>query len=206
MVLKSNGMTYTSGGVAYNIINRTGCLGIAVKGMDGVNIYNNTLYTDEVVWTSNSQPGMASGLIDVFENDAQSVPSTNTTIRNNIFYTKHQVRNILIEDSGSLDGFSSDYNVFYCEDGDPMFGYPGEGDITFTEWQAHGYDAHSVVLDPDFNNFTDFVPNSRLNYGTNLGSTWETGLSTSAVWDVCSTPATTNQNGTWQVGARIHSA
>jgi len=210
MVLKSNGMTYTSGGVAYNIINRTGCLGIAVKGMDGVKIYNNTLYTDEVVWTSNDQPGMASGLIDVFENDAQSVPSTNTTIRNNIFYTKHQVRNILIEDSGSLEGFSSDYNVFYCEDGDPMFGYPGEDDITFAQWQAHGYDLNSVVLNPNFKNFTDFVPGYRLDYGIDLGDEWKTGLSTSATWDECVTPLTEDQNGTverngrWQVGARIY--
>jgi hypothetical protein len=43
-----------------------------------------------------------------------------------------------------------------------------------------------------------------LNYGTNLGATWLSGLSTTATWVAGSTPATVNQNGTWQVGARIY--
>jgi uncharacterized repeat protein (TIGR02059 family) len=63
-----------------------------------------------------------------------------------------------------------------------------------------------VVVNPNFNNFTDFVPATRLNYGKDLGSAWQTGLSTTATWIVGSSPATTNQNGTWQVGARVYEA
>jgi uncharacterized repeat protein (TIGR02059 family) len=124
---------------------------------------------------------------------------------NNIFYTVNQVYNIAVEEEEDLVGFESDYNVFYCEAGTPVFNYLGTKK-TFAEWQALGFDTHSVVVNPNFNNFTDFVPATRLNYGKDLGSAWQTGLSTTATWIVGSSPATTNQNGTWQVGARVYEA
>ncbi|MRR22205.1 hypothetical protein EG830_04410, partial [bacterium] len=43
---KSNGMTDNSGVVAYNII-KNPKVGIVVKGMNGVRIYNNTLYCEK---------------------------------------------------------------------------------------------------------------------------------------------------------------
>jgi uncharacterized repeat protein (TIGR02059 family) len=207
MVLKSNGMTYTSGGVAYNILNKTGNIAVAIKGTNGINVYNNTFYSDEVKWTSNSNPGTAYGIVDIFANDGLSpwVYSTGTKIKNNIFYTVNQIYNITIEDTQDLAGFESDYNIFWCEAGTPMFNYLGTAK-TFAQWQALGYDTHSKVINPNFNNFTDFVPSTRLDYGTDLGSTWQTGLSTTATWVVGSSPTTTNQNGFWQVGARIYDA
>ena len=205
MVIKSNGMNYTSGGVAYNIINRTGCIGIAVKGMHNVPIYNNTFYSDEVMYTSPAVAGTNSGLVDIFANDGLTpwVYPTTTKIKNNIFYTVNKIYNINIEESQDLTGFESDYNIFWCEAGTPMFKYVGV-DKTFAQWQALGYDTHSIVINPHFVNFTDFVPATRLDYGTNLGSSWQKGLSTNAVWAVGSAPATTNQSGTWQVGARVY--
>jgi hypothetical protein len=77
---------------------------------------------------------------------------------------------------------------------------------TWAQWQALGYDAHSKIVNPNFINTTDFVPASRLDYGTNLGTEWEAGLSTKAQWIVGSSPATINQKGKWQVGARLHAA
>ena len=56
MVLKSNGMTNTAGGVAYNIINKTGNIAVAIKGMNGVHVYNNTFYSNELKFTGNSNP------------------------------------------------------------------------------------------------------------------------------------------------------
>jgi hypothetical protein len=172
--------------------------------MKNVSIYNNTFYSDEVRWTSNSAPGTDYGLIDIFANDGVTPRAypTGTKIKNNIFYTVHQVFNIDIVDPQDLVGFESDYNIFWCEAGTPMFQYLGT-EKTFAQWQALGYDTHSKVINPNFNNFTDFVPATRLDYGTDLGTTWQTGLSKSAVWTVGSAPATTNQNGTWQVGARL---
>ena len=206
IIRKSNGMTNTSGGVAYNIINRSrtgiglASCGIAVKGINNVNIYNNTFYSNE---NTSRNGGTWRGLIDVYANDSPAAYSTGTKIKNNIFYTKYQIYNIFIYEAGDLPGFESDYNVFYCETGAPMFDYLGTPK-TFTEWQALGFDAHSVVVNPNFTNFTDFVPGTRLDYGTSLGTTWQAGLSVNAVWNVGSSPTTANQNGPWQVGARIY--
>jgi hypothetical protein len=205
VVLKSNGMTYTAGGVAYNIINQTGDIAIAIKGTNGVAVYNNTFYSNEVTFTNNSAPGTAYGIVDIFANDGLSpkVYSKGTKIKNNIFYTANQIYNISIEDSQDLEGFESDYNLFWCETGAPVFNYLGSKK-TFAEWQALGFDTHSIVVNPQFNNVNDFVPAARLDYGTDLGSTWSVGLSTTASWTVGTAPATNSQNGTWQVGARIY--
>jgi membrane carboxypeptidase/penicillin-binding protein len=84
-----------------------------------------------------------------------------------------------------------------------MFSYLGVSK-TFAQWQALGYDTHSVVANPNFIDLTNFIPASRLDYGTNLGTIWQTGLSITATWVLGNTPATNDQNGTWQVGARIY--
>ena len=63
---------------------------------------------------------------------------------------------------------------------------------------------HSKIVNPNFTNTTDFLPTARLDYGKNLGSDWEAGLSTEARWMVGSSPSIINQNGKWQVGARLH--
>jgi uncharacterized repeat protein (TIGR02059 family) len=189
-------MAFTSGGIAYNIIKDSPTIGVIVRGINNVPIYNNTFY--------NSTTG-TSALIFIQENEsaAGSPTSSGCKIYNNIFYTTTQSINIYISDLSCTEDFESDYNVFYCTAGTPFFGY-GTNTLTFAQWQALGYDTHSVVVNPNFNNSTDLLPNSRLNYGTNLGTTWQTGLSTSATWTVNSAPATTVQNGSWQAGARIY--
>jgi len=196
---KSNGMTDGSGVVAYNII-KNPKVGIVVKGMNGVRIYNNTLYTDKTT----AQTGR--GLIDVHTNtdNGLNAPSTGTKVFNNVFYTKDNTYCINVMDKESLVDFQSDYNIFFCEAGTPRFNAGGT-DLTFSEWQRLGYDVHSVIKDPNFNNFTDFVPAVRLDYGTDLGEIFSDGLATDAVWGTVS-PKTVKQNGTWQAGARIYSA
>ncbi|HPR73361.1 MAG TPA: T9SS type A sorting domain-containing protein [Bacteroidales bacterium] len=196
---KSDGMTDVTGVVAYNII-KNPRVGIVVKGMNGVRIFNNTLYTDKTT----EQTGR--GLIDVHSNldNGLNAPSTGTKIFNNIFYTKNNTYCINVMDQESLVGFQSDYNVFYNESGSPRFN-AGGSPKTFAEWQALGYDVHSVVISPNFNNFTDFVPASRLDYGADLGSDFAEGLATDAVWGNVS-PRTVRQNGIWQAGARVYGA
>jgi len=202
IIRKSNGMTNTSGGVAYNIIVNPNT-GVVVKGISGVNIYNNTLYSNRTT-SQTWRP-----LIDIYANDSFSpaIVSSGTKVKNNIFYTEYQVYNISLE-SESATGFESDYNIFYCKSGTPMFQYgpaSNKRDLTFSQWQALGYDTHSVIINPNFINTSDFVPVSRLDYGMDLGTAWQTGLSVTATWTVGVSPSTTNQNGTWQVGARIYS-
>ena len=58
---KSDGMTDNSGVIAYNIINNPK-VGIVVKGMNGVRIYNNTLYSERTPCPDQR------GLIDIHTN------------------------------------------------------------------------------------------------------------------------------------------
>ena len=191
-------MTNTSGGVAYNIVRNPMATAGVAKGMNNVSFYNNTFYSDL------SSPWR--GLIDIYSNTdiSPNIASTGTKIKNNIFYTVNQIYNIAVHDAACLSGFESDYNVFYCESGTPVFNYL-ESRKTFAQWQALGYDKHSVVINPKFNNTTDFLPSTRLDYGTDLGTAWKTGLSTSATWTTGVSPATANQGDKWQAGARIYS-
>jgi len=188
-----------AGGVAYNIV-KSPNVGIVIKGMSGVCIYNNTLYQDRTT----SETGR--GLIDIYSNsDVTSISvSHGTKIYNNIFYTKYETFCINIMDKESLIGFESDYNVFYCETGSLKFNAGGSVK-TFKEWQALGYDTHSVVINPDFKDLINFVPAKRLDYGKNLGSEFSYGLSPDAKWGTTD-PGTQAQNGAWQVGAVIYGA
>ena len=171
----TNGMTNTSGGVAYNIVKNPIATAGVVKGMNNVSYYNNTIYS--------SISGPWRGLIDIYSNTdiTPNVPATGAKIKNNIFYTVNQIYNIAIHDAACLPGFESDYNVFYCESGTPVFNYL-ESRKTFAQWQALGYDQHSVVINPNFINTVDFVPAARLDHGTDLGTAWQAGLATTAAW------------------------
>ncbi len=194
-----NNMVNTGGGVAYNIV-KSGAVGINIKGMSNVNVYNNTLYTDRTTaetWR---------GLIYIYTHTdiTPNSVSHGTKIYNNIFYTKDQTYCIQIADKESTVGLESDYNVFYCESGTPLFFYCGEVK-TFAQWQALGYDTHSKVINPGFKDLVNFVPAVRLDYGKDLESMWAEGLSINARWGTTD-PERTRQNGHWQVGARIHEA
>ena len=170
--------------------------GIIAKGMSGVKIYNNTFYNKR-----NVGEGVVGSIYINSNFDVPSNPaSTNCQIYNNIFYTKHQVSNIFC-DSASLVGLQCDYNVYYCEDGEPVFKIAGNM-ITLTQWKAMGYDKHSVVVNPNFNDFTSLIPSAVLNYGTNLGSTWQYGLDITTQWNG-SDPIVRSQGSNWQVGAYI---
>jgi uncharacterized repeat protein (TIGR02059 family) len=195
----SSNMINSAGGVAYNIV-RSGAVAINIKGMSNVSVFNNTLYTDRT--TSETWRG----LVYIYTNTdvAPNSVSHGTKIFNNIFYTKYQTHCIQIGDVESLTGFESDYNIFYCESGSPLFNYCGSIK-TFAQWQALGYDTHSVVINPNFKDFINFVPTARLDFGKDLGSAWKDGLSVNAKWGTTD-PTTTAQNGKWQVGAIIHAA
>jgi hypothetical protein len=69
-------------------------------------------------------------------------------------------------------------------------------------WQAMGYDLHSVVINPNFVDFNDFIPAERLDFGKDLGPNLLSGLAIDATWNRTAV-STEDQNGTWQVGARI---
>jgi hypothetical protein len=187
-------MTFTSGGCAYNIC-KNGKFAARVKGINGIKFYNNTFYSGD---------GSGFYLILITENMDRAIPapSTGTKIFNNIFYSTRQMPMIKTE-TRCLTGFESDYNVYWCTTGEPTFDIDGVVH-SWAQWRAHGYDAHSIILNPDFKDTIDFVPRIRLDYGKDLGAEWQEGLSTTARWVVGLAPATKKQNGAWQAGARIY--
>jgi hypothetical protein len=201
VVRKSDGMTDTNGSVAYNIFRSPEATAIAIKGMNGVRVYGNTFYSSNVSYTA---PGAGTwrGLVDVYENDSPVAASTGVKIMNNIFYTKNQIYNIYVYELSDTVGLECDFNVYYCEAGTPLFNFCGTS-MTFAQWQALGYDTHSQVVNPAFIDTVDFVPSEPLFYGTDLGSSFDYGLSVDAVWG-SGDPDTTLQGSTWQVGARIY--
>jgi hypothetical protein len=194
----TNNMKNTGGGVGYNIV-KGGVVGFVIKGMSNVNVYNNTFYNDRTpaqTWRP---------LLHIYtntDNGGYSVAHDNRVF-NNIFYTKYETFAISIDDAESLKGLQCDYNIYWCENGNPRFNINGSVK-TFAEWQAMGYDAHSVVIDPKFKDLINFVPAKRLDYGINLSTEWEVGLAPGAKWGK-KDPQLSRQNGKWQVGAVIYS-
>jgi hypothetical protein len=189
-------MKNTGGGVAYNIV-KGGAVAMVVKGMSNVNIYNNTFYTDrtpEQTWRP---------LLHIYTNTDPGVHSVSqgTKVYNNIFYTKYQTFAITVEDEESLAGLECDYNLYWSESGSPIFNVNGVTK-TFEDWQAMGFDKHSVIANPNFKDLVNFAPSARLDYGKDLGQEWVQGLAVNAKWG-STDPATVSQNGRWQVGAVI---
>lgn len=201
IIRKSNGMTDTTGVVAYNIIRNPPAVGIVVKGMNGVRIYNNTLYSEDSVYVSGGI-GTWRGLIDVYKNDNPVADAKGVKIKNNIFYTVNRIANINVMDTACLEGFESDYNIFWCEAGEPMFMLAGNR-LTLTQWRERGYDLHSQVMNPYFINTRDLVPSFRMQWGT--PTAFDMGIAANASWVTGRDLPLVRQNGLyWQQGARIY--
>jgi hypothetical protein len=194
---KSSGFNYTCGGVAYNVYTSSFMVGTGAKGLGGVRFYNNSFYNTR-------KPGQGViGSVYINSNNDWGAPgpvSTNCQIFNNVFYTKHQVANIYC-DQASLVGLKCDYNLYWCEDGEPVFRIAGKT-ITLTQWKAMGFDQHSLRINPNFTSFATLVPSAPLNFGTNLGSVWQYGLDPQTEWNG-SDPILKAQPAVWQLGAYV---
>jgi hypothetical protein len=190
-------MSNTGGGIAYNIV-KGGAVAVVVKGMSNVNVFNNTFYSDRTT-SQTWRP-----LLHIYTNvdDGGYSVAHGTQIFNNIFYTKYQTYAITIDDNESLNGLKCDYNVYWCETGTPRFVVNGQV-LSFTQWQALGFDLHSHVFNPEFKDLINFVPGSRLDLGISLGQEWDAGLSTTAQWG-SGDPQLATQDETWQVGAVLY--
>jgi hypothetical protein len=201
IIRKSNGMTDTAGVVAYNIIRNSPAVGVVVKGMNGVRIYNNTFYSEDSLYVG---PGIGTwrGLIDVYKNDSPVADAKYVKIKNNIFYTKNRIINVNVMDTACLQGFECDYNTYWCETGEPMFRIAGV-DLTLTQWRQRGYDIHSQLRDPYFIDTESLVPSWRVEWGT--PTEFNMGIAANARWVVGQDLPLVAQNGLyWQQGARVY--
>jgi hypothetical protein len=110
--------------------------GISIYRIDGGSgSQNNHILNNTILMASDGRWG-----INIPNSD-----DTNNHLFNNIVYSEHDWRGSISIATPTLDGFASDYNIlmdrFSVDDGNSR--------ITFSEWQALGYDTHSLLSSPD---------------------------------------------------------
>lgn len=147
--------------LVYNI-NTTGTIyGVYGTSLSNVGIYHNTIVLDEQTATTGTTYGM------------YVYGTTDVNIKNNIVYINRSGTgakyNLYFSSTGVT---SSNNNVLYMGStggATNAIGYMSSAKTTLADWQAAGYDANSVAVDPLFNGFGDYVPNELLL--NNMGAT-----------------------------------
>jgi hypothetical protein len=176
IVLKAETNVYTSEKINGNVFTNNN-FGVRIKGVSGVELYNNTIDNcDAGIYISDDE-GAGQGI--------------NNVLKNNIISNCTNL--ITIASGGGIS--ESNYNILYN-------GLINGG--TFAAWQGGGYDANSYDSNPNFKATTELWPvspsNARGN-GVNLGSTYQLGLDTQTVWP--DSVITTTQLSKWSIGAYI---
>lgn len=221
--------TYMRTGTAmlcgYNVLVDAAFNYLTDLGSDKSQFFNNTIIrTSRYDALSKEYVG-----IYIEEWDATGTPTSNCKIWNNIFVLNgettgadpvHNHHHIYLEQSSCLVGFESDYNVFYTKRTDgKMFRIGGIGgtEYTFSEWQALGYDTHSVLITSEAEMKALFVDYDNGDYrlasgsqaigaGNDLGTGYDYGLDASTDFgDADETPTivTKQQTVPWDCGAFI---
>lgn len=175
-------------GCFYNISYLSGILS---KGLSNFKIYGNT------VINSNRNGIMLMSAVD------GSRISTNI-VKNNIVVDYTGVGHLVaIENELTSARHIIDYNVYYSTREKPFL--VDNVEYTFAEWQALGYDAHSVFVDPQIS-YAQPWPTSPITIGENLGTDYNTGLDITTNWGSATTVpsvVTKQQGANWQVGAYV---
>ncbi|MBK7631891.1 MAG: right-handed parallel beta-helix repeat-containing protein [Ignavibacteriales bacterium] len=144
--------------VAGNIIHDNGYGGGSAINMDCVQdskIFNNVIYNNHATGIAMYQIDGAEGSKNnkIFNNTIVHPTdgrwailivngSTGNTVYNNILINNHSFRGSICIDEESKTGFVSDYNLLENRLSDD----DGNSNISFTSWQALGYDTHSQVV------------------------------------------------------------
>lgn len=147
--------------VERNVIYENGYGGGSGINMDGVTdtiVRNNLLYDNHASGISIYQIDGGSGSQDnrILNNtilmpadgrwaiNIPNVADTDNHLFNNIAYNEHSWRGAITIATPTLEGFASDYNIlvdrFSVDDGDTS--------LSFSEWQALGFDTHSLLASP----------------------------------------------------------
>jgi parallel beta-helix repeat protein len=125
-----------------NLIYNNHATGIAMYQIDGGDASkNNKVYNNTVI-----QP--ADGRWNILAVDG----STGNTLYNNILINHHSFRGSIAIDAASTNGFVSDYNILVNRLSDD----DGNSNMTLSQWQALGYDLHSIIASPEEQIFIDY--------------------------------------------------
>jgi hypothetical protein len=134
-----------------------GGAGINLDGVQGAFIYNNLLYQNHATGIALFQLDGAAPSIDadivyntiINASDARWCilavnGSSGAQVYNNIIINQHPWKGSIALDPDAVPGFNSDYNILVNS-----LSNTGDGNhITLAQWQALGYDAHSMLAAP----------------------------------------------------------
>lgn len=139
--------------------------GINCDGVADSWIYNNLLYMNHASGISLYRIDGAAGSYSnrIYNNTIINAPdsrwclninndSYGDTLYNNILINLHSWRGSVCIDASSLPGFQSDYNIVV----NSMSDDGGNTRMTLAEWQALGYDLHSMLADSLDSVFVDW--------------------------------------------------
>jgi hypothetical protein len=139
-----------------NLLYNNHASGISLYAIDGAHgSSNNKVYNNTIVMAANSRWPVN------IPHDKKSPPAGNV-IENNILYTPDSNHGAILIAKASVSGFKSDYNVVVNRFSDN----DGNGNLTLAEWQALGFDIHSLVSTP----VQLFVDPATLNFQLQAGS------------------------------------
>jgi hypothetical protein len=126
-----------------NLIYNNHATGIAMYQIDGGDASkNNKVYNNTIIQPSDGR-----------WNIIAVNGSTGNTLYNNILISHHSFRGSIAIDAASTTGFVSDYNILVNRLSDD----DGSSNMTLTQWQALGYDIHSMIADPENQIFVDYT-------------------------------------------------
>jgi len=129
--------------ISNNLIYNNHATGIAMYKIDGGDgSKNNKVFNNTVIQPSD-------GRWNILVVDG----STGNTLYNNILINHHSFRGSIAVDAASLSGLISDYNIVvnrFSNNG-------GSSNMTLAQWQALGYDLHSMIANPESQIFIDHL-------------------------------------------------
>lgn len=188
----STGTEYTSGGVYYNLLINN-CENIRLKGVKGVEIYNNTCYSDLY---------QDCKLVRLTENSG-SDPSGGV-LRNNLVFSKRGSGTKYLLDiiDGSSEFLDSDNNLLYNEN-KSIYVFLESSELSFSAYQDSGYDVNSFKSYPNFKDTASYelwgvYKSHMINNGVDLGSSYDFGIGTLTDWQTKFD--TINQKSLWDIG------
>lgn len=192
--------TYTSEGVYGNII-KDCTRAIAVGGVVGLKIYNNTIVHSSATYASTFLHG-----ISVIENPTLSGSySQNCLLKNNIIISETSATGSLVQfDAHAAEnGCIAQNNVL---NGGQYLLQDGTNYTSLATAQASSKLLNCVVQNPNL--LSSFIPATAIVIGENLGAAYQPGLDILTNWgDEFIYPIIINRNqvssGIWQVGAFI---
>jgi hypothetical protein len=140
-----------------NLLYNNHASGISLFGDDGTHASsNNKVYNNTIVMAPNSRYAVN------IPDQGRRAPVGNA-IENNILYTPDANRGAILVAAPNVQGFRSDFNIVVSR----FSANNGRSGITLTQWQALGFDLHSIVSAPG-QLFVD--PVATLNFQLKTGS------------------------------------